>query len=195
MAPATAVDVGGFGITKPVSPSTTASADAPAVAGHRRDRRPPPPRGSTIPNPSCSRPPQRDRQQQREHVGAGVQARQVRRRAPGRAGGPAHRSRGSGRSRRGRSRPLPAMATVSCGCRPDRASRAAASMSVSMPLRGTSRLTLSTSGPGAGQAEAGPGAGPLDRAPAGRTGPCPRRAGSGRSAGAWRLTRRASASG
>ena len=54
-------------------------------------------------------------------------------------------------SSRGRSRPVPAMTTVSCGCRPEPTSRAAASMRVSIPLRGTSRLTLSTSGPAAGR--------------------------------------------
>ena len=87
---------------------------------------------------------------QGEHVGAGVQA--------GRSGDGTRPSSRTGapvlwmsRSRRGRSRPVPAMATVSCGCRPDRARRAAASMSVSMPLRGTSRLTLSTRGPPPGR--------------------------------------------
>ncbi len=87
---------------------------------------------------------------QGEHIGAGVQRRQVRRRHPAQAGGRVHRSRWMRRSSRGRSRPVPAMATTSCGWRPDPASRAAASTSVSMPLRGTRRLTLSTSGPIAG---------------------------------------------
>ena len=53
------------------------------------------------------------------------------------------------RSRRRRSRPPPPMATVRSGWRAR--SAAAALMRTSMPLRGTSRLRLTTSGPSAGR--------------------------------------------
>ena len=107
-----------------------------------RERPPPLPRGTRSRTP---RPPARptgrgraSRTRRRRRTGAG----RSRRRGPARGTAPGRRSRAGarGRSRRARSRPAPAIASWTSG-RP-----ATASTSTSKPLRGTSRLTPSTSG-------------------------------------------------
>ena len=113
-----------------------------AVPGHRGSPAAAASR-NTMPNPSCSSPRQRLRQDMANTSAprtgrAGLDWRRGPGAAPGlRLGMPS--------SSRARSRPPPAIATT--GRDAAGASLAAASISVSIPLRGTSRLTLSTSGP------------------------------------------------
>ena len=114
----------------PEAPATWAT---PAAAASRK----------TIPNPSCSRPSHRLR-----HSMAKTSAPPTSRGGPGRT---PHRAGGRGR----RTRP-PVRPGARCPAPPGDghrevgirgASRAAASISTSMPLRGTRRLTLTTRGP------------------------------------------------
>ena len=133
--------------TRPVSPSSTASPappeapatwGTPAAAASRK----------TMPKPSCSRPSHRLRHSmaktsaaptKRGEVGVGDRAQQADRGTvlgdpAGQAVGVAAPA-GDGHGQIGQSA----------------LSRTAASMSTSMPLRGTSRLTLTTSGPSGGR--------------------------------------------
>ena len=109
-------------------------------------RRPPP--GTRCRSPPAPGPPSGSgstwRTRRRSRTASGRSASGTR--PSSRTGAPDRRT---SRSSRMRSRPVPAMATVRSGW--PGASRAAASIRVSIPLRGTRRLTLTTSRPPAGR--------------------------------------------
>ncbi len=138
---ATAAGSSGGSTTSPVSPSATASAApplSPATCGtpHAAASR------NTMPKPSCSRPPHRLRHSMANTSAHAVEGGQVGLGDPARGAAPGRRGeRPAGRAGPGRG-PSPPMATTRSGW--SGARRAAASISTSMPLRGTRRLTLTT---------------------------------------------------
>ena len=136
--------------TSPVTPSSTASAappESPATCGTPHAAA----STNTMPNPSCSRPPQRRAARHGEHVGAAVQRRQVGVGHPAEERAPARRSSPASRRRRRSSRPPPAMASRRSG---DAAPAGRGAIATSKPLRGTSREIDTISSASAGQAEA-----------------------------------------
>ena len=151
---ATASGSPGGRTTTPVSPSTTASAapplspatwGTPAAAASRK----------TMPKPSCSSPPQRlrhtwrTRRRSRRAAGRSSSGTRPRKRTGHRCLGGQALEAALGRARRRRWRRRRSGRSA--------ASRPAASISTSKPLRGTSRLTPTTSGTSAGRPKRGAG--------------------------------------